>query len=347
MITVTLTGASGYLGSWICRRLLEQNYRVHATVRDISDKTKMDHLLLFKDEFPEQLHLFEADLLRPGSFEAALKDADILIHSASPYFLEGIVDPQRQLVDPAVKGTRTVLETATRCPKLKRVIVTSSVASMMGDNADAAMSLGSRLSDKNHNKSSSLEHNPYQYSKALAEKVAREIMSAAPHIEFLTLHPGLILGPALSTRGDSESAKLLLKFLNGTLRTGVPDLSIPLVDVRDVAEAHLLAIDSVIKSDRMILVEGVYTMLEISKQLHPERFGFPSRVPKMVAPRWLIWLIGPMLGATRRFIERNVGFRFTCDNVPSREQLGLDYRAIEKTLRDHVEQLCRDGMVNP
>ncbi|KAJ1379947.1 hypothetical protein SESBI_46431, partial [Sesbania bispinosa] len=100
---VCVTGASGYIASWIVKFLLQRGYTVRATVRDPSNPNKVDHLLKL-DGAKERLQLFKADLLEEGSFDSAVEGSDAVFHTASPaqFFVK---DPQAELIDPAVKGT--------------------------------------------------------------------------------------------------------------------------------------------------------------------------------------------------------------------------------------------------
>jgi nucleoside-diphosphate-sugar epimerase len=123
-----VTGAAGFVGSELVKQLLERGWTVRATVRDTSDSKRVEHLLRLANALPGTLQLFEADLLRDGSFNAACAGTDYVFHTASPFFIQA-ADPQRDLVDPAVAGTRNVLAAcAAAGATLKRVVLTSSVA---------------------------------------------------------------------------------------------------------------------------------------------------------------------------------------------------------------------------
>lgn len=104
-----VTGASGYMASWIVAKLLDESYRVHGTVRSLEDKNKVQHLLNMANEHPGQLELFEADLMKEGSFDDAMSDCRTVIHTASPYFLDKPNDPYKQLILPASEGTSNIL----------------------------------------------------------------------------------------------------------------------------------------------------------------------------------------------------------------------------------------------
>ncbi|CBI24949.3 hypothetical protein VitviT2T_020536 [Vitis vinifera] len=125
---VCVTGASGYTASWLVKLLLQRGYTVKATVRDPNYPKKTEHLLALEGA-TERLHLFKANLLEEGSFESVVDGCDAVFHTASPVVL--IVDnPQAQLIDPALKGTMNVLRSCAKVPSVKRVAVTSSMASV-------------------------------------------------------------------------------------------------------------------------------------------------------------------------------------------------------------------------
>lgn len=127
--TVRVTGASGYIATWLTKLLLERGYTVRATVRNLNDEKKTEHLLAL-DGAKERLHLFEADLLKEGSFDSAIDGCEGVFHTASPCHVD-CKDPQAELIDPAVKGTINVLNSCAKSSTLKRVVLTSSAAAML------------------------------------------------------------------------------------------------------------------------------------------------------------------------------------------------------------------------
>lgn len=95
-------------------------------MRSKKNTSKVSHLLALANALPGTLDLYEADLLKEGEFDDVVKGADFVLHTASPFFTE-TSDPQKDLIDPAVKGTTTVLHSAGKAG-IKRVVLTSSVA---------------------------------------------------------------------------------------------------------------------------------------------------------------------------------------------------------------------------
>ncbi|EKF73140.1 NAD-dependent epimerase/dehydratase family protein [Alcanivorax hongdengensis A-11-3] len=342
--TVMVTGASGYIAGWIVKELLEAGHTVHATVRDPNKATSVDHLKAIAEQAPGTLKLFKADLLDADSFDAPLQGCDILMHTASPFVLEGFTDAYEALVRPAVEGTRHVLEAAKRCPTLKRVVLTSSVASVYGDNAE--MKGKTAFTEADWNTTSSVDHNPYQYSKVAAEREAWKIHDTQDQWDLVTINPGMVYGPSLTRASNSASIDTLLQMGRGKLKTGVPALSYGVVDVREVAHAHVLAAFSPEAEGRYILVNRELSMLGIADILR-KQFGNRYPFPRMQVPKAMVWLVGPMMGpVTRKFISRNVGHPIRFDNSRS-QQLGVSYRPLTETFTDHFQQVLDDGLVRP
>jgi nucleoside-diphosphate-sugar epimerase len=126
--TCVVTGATGFVGTELCKQLLERGWNVRACVRDTSNARRVEPLLRLAAALPGSLQLVEADLLRAGSFHQACADCDFVFHVASPFFF-GETDTQKDIVEPAVQGTRNVLlACAATKASLRRVVLTSSVA---------------------------------------------------------------------------------------------------------------------------------------------------------------------------------------------------------------------------
>ncbi|MDQ1833878.1 NAD-dependent epimerase/dehydratase family protein [Massilia scottii] len=345
MATITVTGAAGYLGSWVVAEALALGHKVHATVRDLGDEAKTAHLLQLGARHPGQLHLFAADLLRDGSFDAALVQADYLIHTASPYTRAALRDVQRDMLGPAVDGTRNVLASAKRCPALRRVALTSSIMAMMSSLRDAYAHPGHMLDESHWNTGSTTDDEPYSYAKTCAERAAWDICGAQAQWQLVVLNPGAIFGPSLSRRSDAESVKMMQQFLKGSFAAGVPALHLGVVDVRDVAAAHVRAVLDPAAHGRYLLVAESCPLLRIGATISDRCPAFRARMPRRELPRWLVWLAAPAIGMRRDYVRDNVGFAAQYNTARSRTGLGLSYRSIASTLGDHVEQLERDGLL--
>ena len=133
-----------------------------------------------------------------------------------------VADPQRDLIDPAVQGTRNVLTEANNVDSVKRVVVTSSIVAIYGDNTDRVDSATGKFTEKDWNSTSSLNHSPYAYSKLLAEKEAWKIAEEQQRWDLITINPSLVIGPGINPHATSESFNLMKNFGNGKMRMGVP-----------------------------------------------------------------------------------------------------------------------------
>jgi len=341
---VLVTGGSGYLASWIIKILLEEGIDVHATVRDPSNDQKVGHIKAMAESSGGLLKLFQADLLDDGSFDEPMRDCELVIHTASPFFVTGIKDPEEQLIRPAKAGTRNVLESAKRSASVKRIVLTSSVVAIYGDNADIERAPGGIFTENLWNETSSAEHQPYSCSKTMAEKEAWEIAEEQDQWDLLTINPGWILGPSVSKRTDSMSIGTMIEFGDGTYKSGVPGLWMGIVDVRDVATAHVKAGFTPEASGRHIIVSGEMSLLQIGHTLR-KYFGDDYPFPRREVPKFLFWLIAPMYDRTRKYVSRNVGYRIKFDNSYGRTDLNMSYRPIEETIKDHFQQILDDGLL--
>ena len=342
-LPVLVTGATGYVASWIVRYLLEDGYVVHGTVRDPDKATGLEHLHALAAEHDGRLTLHRADLLDEGSYGEAMDGCELVIHTASPFLLGKIRDPERQLVKPALDGTRNVLASVDATESVKRVVLTSSVVAIQGDNID--MVGRGPFTEEDWNTTSSVDHQPYPYSKTVAEKAAWEMCEAQERWDMVTIHPGLVLGPALTTASKSGSMATMKAFVDGSLAGGAPDLAFGLVDVRDVARAHVTAGFTPDAHGRYITNAGSLTMLKIGKILR-KRFGHSYPFPLVKVPKAAFKLVAPVAGYSREFVDKNVGYPLEFDNTRSREDLGMSYRDMADTVADQFQQMIDDGLVH-
>ena len=341
---VMVTGATGYVAGWIVKRLLEEGVTVHAAVRNPEDRSKVRHLDALAATLPGTLRYFKADLLDEGSFAEGMAGCSIVFHTASPFTL-AIRDPQKELVDPALRGTRNVLESANRTASVKRVVLTSSCAAIYGDNADRDETPGGTFTEAIWNTSSSLHHAPYSYSKTVAERAAWEIAGAQSAWELVVVNPSLVIGPAVNPHGTSESFNIVRQMGDGRMKAGVPDLGLGAVDVRDLAEAHLRAAYLPTAKGRNIISGHNTSLLGIAKALLPKFDAYP--VPRRTLPKWLVWLVAPIVdkATTRKFVARNVGYSWSADSSKSVRDLGMAYRPLEHSIRDMFQQMIDNGLI--
>lgn len=342
---VLVTGATGFVAGWLVKRLLEEGFTVHAAVRDPDDSGKVGHLTDLAVTLPGSLTLFKADLLQPGSYAQAMEGCGVVFHTASPFTLK-VKDAQRDLVDPAVNGTRNVLEQANAVSSVKRVVLTSSCAAILGDQADLTEIPGGTITEAHWNTSSTLTHQPYAYSKTQAEGAAWDIAGAQDRWDMVVINPSLVIGPGVSERQTSESFNLMRQLGDGSMKSGVPSYEVGMVDVRDVAEAHIRAGFIPQAEGRHIVSEATYSMLDVARILQAE-FGDTLALPKKELPKWLVWLVGPLIdrSMTRKVIARGFNLPWKADNSKSKQALGLEYHPVPDAVIAMMHQMVDAGRV--
>ena len=333
---VLVTGGSGFVGSHLVKRLLERGYEVHATVRSTADTAKVRPLRELQDAHPGRLSLFEADLLTEGAFDEAMSGCRVVFHVASPFRMpEKIKDGRRDMVDPALLGTRNVLAAVERTPTVDRLVLTSTVGAIFGDYADVLDMDDAVLSERYFNTTSTVENNPYHYAKTVAERAAWDAEAAQDRWRMVSVNPGLILGPSLTPASESGSLFLLEELFKGYFFYGTPDFSFTTVDVREVADAHIAAAENPDAKGRYILAARTMTSFHEMARILRTRYPRDLRLPRTALPHWPVRVLGPAFGLTQDYIRKHLGIRFEVDNSRSVSELGITYRPIEETLLDH------------
>ncbi|MDO5619140.1 NAD-dependent epimerase/dehydratase family protein [Kocuria sp.] len=333
---VLVTGATGYVAGWIIKGLLEAGVTVHATVRDSSKAKRLAHLNSIAEKSPGRIHFFDADLLTESSFDEAMWDTRVVFHTASP-FIRDVTDAQRDLVQPAVQGTTNVLRTANRTPSVRRVVLTSSVAAMFGDASELAATDG-HLDESCWNTTSSLTHEPYPYSKTLAEKAAWEIAEEQDQWDLVTVNPALVLGAALNDSPTSDSFSIVEQLMGGLGRFGIPNLTMTVVDVRDVAAAHIAAAYTPEAHGRYLVAAEATDLVDLGRRLKPHT-ARPRLVATRALPKPLAVLIAPVAGMDRAYARNNIGHPVHVATTRTPDELGVTYRAIDDALGEMVNQL--------
>ncbi|KAL8343813.1 hypothetical protein RB601_004363 [Gaeumannomyces tritici] len=340
--THLVTGGSGFIAQHLVSLLLDQGVVVRATVRSLDKAKKVSALKDLQAKHPEgRLQLFEADLLRPGSFAEAMRGCSVVHHVASPFMMaEKIKDGQRECVEPALEGTKNVLASVNETESVKRVVLTSSVGAIFGDYADVTDRMGGVLTEEHFNETSTVTHNPYHYSKVLAEKEAWRISKEQARWDLVVICPGLVLGPPLSRGSESGSLFLMDELLRGDLFFGVPNLYFCTVDVRDVAAAHAkaaAAAASVVAERRYIVAAAeMAAFVDVARSFRGLGGG-SFTIPTHRVPDALVRVLGPLFGLTQAWLGRNLGVRFEVDNSRSVKELGVEYTPLEETLEEHYK----------
>ena len=335
--TVLLTGATGFIGSHIAARLLASGYRVRAAVRS----THRASDLLEDLAGAEHLELVEADLQDATTTRGIADGCSYVIHTASPFRVHAD-DPQVELVDPAVNGTLAVLRAAAEAGSVQRVVVTSSSTAMTDEPAGV-------VTEADWNTTSTLDRNPYAYSKTQAERAAWSFVEQEePGFDLITILPVTNLGPSI-VPSISQSSELLVNLTDGTY-PGVINLDTPIVDVRDTAEAHVLAIETPEASGRYLCAADTLSQRELIEAL--SELGHDYRYPRLPFDNRIGDFVVGIVARTqpagiRSYLRTHIGRSARYDSSRITRDLGLVFRPVSETLDGAMADLERWGHLAP
>ncbi|XP_076897835.1 dihydroflavonol 4-reductase [Bidens hawaiensis] len=209
--TVCVTGASGFIGSWLVMRLLERGYIVRATVRDPGDMKKVKHLI----ELPKaktNLTLWKADLSQEGSFDEAIEGCHGVFHVATPMDFES-KDPENEIIKPTVDGVLDIVRSCVKAKTVKKLVFTSSAGTVNVQEKQVPAYDESHWSDLDFIYSKKMTAWMYFVSKTLAEKAAWKA-TEENNIDFISIIPTLVVGPFI-TPSFPPSLITALSLING------------------------------------------------------------------------------------------------------------------------------------
>ncbi len=318
MTKVLVTGATGFIASHTILALINKGYDVRGTARSASKAEQLNATLSAYAGKPIQIELVSADLTKDDGWAEAMDGVTYLQHLASPIPSNLPRDPN-DLIIPAKEGALRALKAA-KAAGVKRAVMTSSMASIAygwGDNRPAIL-------DESHwsNPDNIKDNTAYTRSKTIAEKAAWDyIQGDGAGLELATINPVAVLGPAMS--GDvSASLELVTQPMLNKV-PAFPKLTFGIVDVRDVALAHVAAMEKPEAAGQRFLVgDKILSFVQIGEIL---REAYPDRkLPKGELPSWLVrflTLVNPTLKQIVPELEKERSF----SNEKSKRVLGLDY----------------------
>nr|AIX92152.1 cinnamoyl-CoA reductase 1 [Betula platyphylla] len=312
-LTVCVTGAGGFIASWIVKLLLEKGYTVKGTLRN-PDDPKNAHLKELEGA-TERLTLWKTDLLDYESLKAAIDGCDGVIHTASP-----VTDDPELMVEPAVDGTKNVIIAAAET-KVRRVVFTSSIGAVYMDpnrGPDVVVD-ESCWSDLEFCKNTK---NWYCYGKAVAEQAAWEV-AEEKGVDLVVVNPVLVLGPLLQPNVNA-SVVHVLKYLTGSAKTYANSVQ-AYVHVRDVALAHILVLETPSASGRYLCAEAVLhrgDVVQILAKLFPE-YPIPTKCSDEKNPR-------------------AKPYKFSNQKL---KELGLEFTPVKQCLYETVKSLQEKGVL--
>lgn len=338
---VLVTGGSGFIAGHIILQLLEQGYLVRTTVRSLRRALEVRAVLVDAGMVGgDSLTFVEADLTSDVGWDAAVDGCDFVLHVASPV-QPGKVKDENEVIAPAREGTLRVLRAA-RDAGVQRVVLTS---------AFHAVGFGHPHTDHVFTEDDwSVLDGPgmdaYGKSKILAERAAWDFIAReGGTTELVTILPVAVLGPVMGN-DVSGANQIVQRSLNGKM-PGYPNMYIPIVDVRDVANAHIAAITAPGAAGERFLVasgEAAVAMLQIGAILRAHFGPAAAKVPTRTIPN-LVVRIAALCSAEFRPVAADLGFVKRVSNEKARRVLGLQPRTAKEAILASAESLIAKSLV--
>jgi nucleoside-diphosphate-sugar epimerase len=335
---VLVTGGSGYIAGFCIAALLEAGWRVRTTLRRLEKAAPLRAGLGRIGVDAAELDFFAADLNHGEGWAGAAAGADFVLHVAAPV---PAVDPKSddELIRPMRDGALRVLKAA-RDAGVKRVVMTSSVSAIVyRDGADGVVSTEAEWSDEANRAGSA----PYDRAKTIAERAAWAWHSAeGGRLELVMVNPSFVLGPVLGA-DFSASVELVKRLLDGSV-PALPRVGVTLVDVRDVAALHLLAMTTPSAAGQRYIGAGEFFWIkDIARVLRDGLGDGARRVPTRLAPDWAVRLAGLVDPIVRsRLFE--LGKERRVSSAKARSSLGWTTRPSEETILDAGRSLLELGL---
>ena len=335
---ILVTGASGFVAIHTIIQLLEQGYKVRGTIRSLSKEAEVRETILKYVQANDRLEILSADLEQDAGWDEAMNGIEYVLHVASPFPL---FEPKHEdeLIVPAVQGTLRVLRAAHKA-RIKRVIQVSS---------NAAISSGHDGENKVFTEDdwTNLDKvGAYPKSKTLAERAAWKFINGAENtnnMELATINPPLILGP-IPNKNFRTSVELIRTFMLGQV-PGVGRIKMGLVDVRDVAAAIILAMQTPeAAGNRFLCSGGVLWLKEIVEILHKNYAVRGYKIPTFQFPSFSIRLIA-LFDKKIRLVTNSLDWDYDLSSEKAKRILKWNPRTNEEAILSMAESLIEQGLL--
>lgn len=324
--TVVVTGVSGFVAKYVALALLRKGYKVRGTLRSSTKEDRVRNDLLEAGANVDNLSFAIANLTSDDGWEAAAEGCDYVQHVASPFPLD---QPRHKeaLVPEALGGTMRVLNAALKA-NVKRVVLTSSIAAMMYRAGRPKTEF--HFSENDWTDPEWSGTHPYSVSKTRAELAAWDWVEKAGREKLVVINPGVVVGPTMGKDG-STSTEIIKMMLEGTMPKTLP-IANPLVDVRDLAELHVVAMElKEAGGRRLIGTSGTLSFGEIAQLLSKEYPELKDKIPQSDFSPFLVRLMKLFVPGVRT-IRAEVGIRSIANADYVSELTGVPFRPVEEAV---------------
>ncbi|KAJ3712943.1 D-lactaldehyde dehydrogenase [Lentinula raphanica] len=342
---VLVTGANGYIAAWVVRTLLEKGYAVRGTVRS---EAKGEPLKKIFGDYKEKFEtVVVEDITKDGAFDEAVKGVDAIEHTASPFHFKA--DDPQELIGPAVNGTRSILKSALSQSSIKRIVVTSSTAALISVLPEPKVFNEldwneQAIEEVKQQGKKATQAAKYRASKTMAEKAAWEFYRASEtnrSWDLVVLNPPFVFGPiihdistpsALGTSAGDWYNSVVRPDMGGKTIEAITTVGGGWVDVRDIALAHVLALQKQeAGGERLLISKGEFVyqdFIDTANALSPSPIPSHTDLPKGKP------------GAGKDFVPKIVYDASKASKILGPE---LVYHTMEETTRDTLEDFEKRG----
>ncbi|MES1973887.1 MAG: aldehyde reductase [Pseudomonadota bacterium] len=333
--TILVTGGSGYIAGYLIRQLAAEGWKINTTVRSLGREAAVRATL----GVPEaSLRFFAADLTDDAGWAEAVAGCSHVAHVASPFPM-GAVRHEDDLIVPARDGALRALRFATEAG-VRRFVLTSSVAAVAYGHGD----VDRPYTETDWTDVNAPGVNAYAKSKTIAERAARDWVAAnGGGMEFCSINPSAVLGPVLSD-DFSTSIEFVKRMMDGSM-PGIPRLGFAVVDVRDLADIHVRALNAPAVANERFIAAGPFMMMQEVGQLLRARLGTQARkVPRRGIPDFVVRLMGVFDPSIRQVVGE-LGRIRAVDSGHALAALGWKTRDAGESILDTARSLLERGIV--
>ena len=337
---VLVTGGTGFVGIHTILQLLQKGYTVKTTLRSLNRKNEVFEMMKNGGITSfENLSFIEADLTKDDNWDEAVKGCEYVLHIASPIYLK-IPKDENEMIRPAVDGTLRVLKAA-RNAGVKRVVMTSNFGAVGYSHKDNTKLITEESWTDPNEKGLSA----YNKSKVLAERAAWDfIEKEGVGLELTVINPMAIFGKSLSP-ALSSGFELLKNMLDGSMKI-IPNITLGIVDVQDVADLHIRAMTNPHANGQRFLAlsGGTMSLPQIARLLKNKMPEAAKNVSTKTLPDWAV-RITALFSPKAKAIVPLLGINRNASNEKARRILGWKPRTNEEAVLSTVESMIKFGNI--
>ena len=336
--TVFVSGGSGYIAGETIRQLLGKGWTVHTSVRNLAREAE---LRLQLGGTPETLKFFAADLMSDAGWAEAMAGCSHVCHMASP-FPAGVPKDENDLIVPAREGALRALRFA-KAAGVTRFVMTSSAAAIAYGHPEGK----TQYDENDWTNVDAPGVQPYVKSKTIAERAARDwVESEGGGIEYCAVCPVLVLGPVQGA-DFAASVEPVQRLLDGSV-PALPEVGFSIVDLRDIAALHVLALEAPadkVKDGRFLGCSGpVFKFADVAKVLRDALGPQARKVPTRRMPAWGVRVLALFMPAAKQLLGE-VGRTRATSSAHAQSVLGWQPRPPEQSIIDCARSLIEHGVV--